>query len=89
MVYLCEKAQSKNFHQAGKSSSRMNFGISYNTVLKLKELILKCGSVWLGVYGLIWLGVAKCGSVWVGVYGLICLYQNSSYRKIFQPDGSS
>ena len=37
--YLCDKAQYIDFHQAGKSSSRMNFGISFNTVLKLRELI--------------------------------------------------
>ena len=43
----------------------------------------QCGSVWVDVYGLIWLGVGQCGSVWVsvdqfgsvwvGVYGLIWL----------------
>merc|ERR1711954_83377 len=35
----------------------------------------QCGSVWLDVYGLIWLGVGQfgCGSVWVSVdqYGSV------------------
>ena len=27
--------------------------------------VVQCGSVWVDVYGLIWLGVGQCESVWV------------------------